>query len=52
MNLFAFALLADENINPDVVAGLRALGCDIVTGELGHSTYGRRHARVGSTDVS
>ena len=36
MNLFAFALLADENIGPDVVAGLRTLGCDIVTvGELG-----------------
>lgn len=36
MNLFAFALLADENINTEVVAGLRALGCDIVTvGELG-----------------
>lgn len=36
MTLFAFALLADENINPDVVAGLIVLGCDIVTvGGLG-----------------
>lgn len=31
MTLFAFALLADENINPEVVAGLRALGCQVVT---------------------
>ena len=29
MTLFAFALLADENIHPDVIAGLRNLGCDI-----------------------
>ncbi|MGE3491257.1 MAG: DUF5615 family PIN-like protein, partial [Vicinamibacterales bacterium] len=36
MKLFAFALLADENINPEVVAGLRALGCRIETvAELG-----------------
>jgi len=36
MNLFAFAFLADENINPEVVDGLRALGCDLVTvDELG-----------------
>lgn len=36
MTLFAFALLADENIGPDVVTGLRALGCRIATvGELG-----------------
>lgn len=36
MTLFAFALLADENINPEVVSGLRALGCQIVTvAELG-----------------
>jgi len=31
MTLFGFALLADENINPLVVNGLRALGCDITT---------------------
>lgn len=36
MTLFAFALLADENINPEVVSGLRALGCQIATvAELG-----------------
>lgn len=36
MTLFAFALLADENINPEVVSRLRALGCQIVTvAELG-----------------
>jgi len=36
MKLFAFALLADENINPDVVAGLRVLGSRIETvAELG-----------------
>ena len=31
MNPFAFPLLADENIAPDVVAGLRARGCDVVS---------------------
>ena len=31
MNLFGFALLADENIHPLVVSGLRARGCDITT---------------------
>ena len=36
MTLFGFALLADENINPLVVASLRLLGCDITTvAELG-----------------
>lgn len=36
MTLFAFALLADENINPEVVSRLRALGCQIATvAELG-----------------
>ncbi len=36
MTLFGFALLADENINPLVVTGLRTLGCDITTvAELG-----------------
>ena len=29
MTLFGFALLADENTNPLVVTGLRALGCDV-----------------------
>ena len=31
MNLFSFALLADENIGPDVVAGLRQRGCNVAT---------------------
>lgn len=44
MTLFGFALLADENINPLVVGGLRALGCDITTvAELG---------LAGSTDAA
>jgi predicted nuclease of predicted toxin-antitoxin system len=42
MNLFAFALLADENIGPDVIAGLRKRGCGVATA--------REAGLVGATD--
>jgi predicted nuclease of predicted toxin-antitoxin system len=31
MRLFSFALLADENIGPNVVGGLRQRSCDVTT---------------------
>ena len=41
MKLAAVPLLADENINPDVIAGAAALGLDVVAvtavGLIGHS---------------
>lgn len=33
MRLYSFALLADENIGPRVIAGLRERGCDVITAQ-------------------
>ncbi len=45
MNPFGFPLLADENVHPDVVVALQALGVDIVT-VSGVGLVGRDDAEV------